>query len=123
MEYSEVWWLPSLLVDKNGSLTSELKPKQVRINWIVKGVRQIANSLYYIFNGVSPNKFHKIATWKYIKVAWDILAIPHEGTSTMKSKLQMLNYKVWKHKDEDDETFSYFYTKPNDIVNSCFNLG
>ena len=39
------------------------------------------------------------------------------------SKLQMLTTKFERPKMKDDKTFFEFYTKLNDIVDSCFNLG
>ena len=39
------------------------------------------------------------------------------------SKLQMLTTKFESPKMKDDKTFFEFYTKLNDIVDSCFNLG
>ena len=80
--------------------------------------------LYCIFNRVIPDKFCRIDTCKYDKEAWGILAITYENTSTMKlSKLQMLTTKFESPKMKDDKTFFEFYTKLNDIVDSCFNLG
>ena len=62
---------------------------------------------------------------KYTKKAWDnILSITHEGTSTMKlSKLQILTMKFESMKMKDNKTFSKFYTKLSDIVNSYFSIG
>lgn len=90
-----------------------------------EGSETNAKALYCIFKGVSPNKFHKIATCKYTKKAWDnILSITHEGTSTMKlSKLQILTMKFESMKMKDNKTFSKFYTKLSDIVNSYFSIG
>ena len=90
-----------------------------------------AKTLYYIFNSVNPNKFYRIATCKYVKEVWGILAVTPKDTSTVKfSKLQILTAKFEsiKMKDErwkmkDDETFFKFQTKLSDIINSCFNLG
>ena len=45
-------------------------------------------ALFNIFNGVYPNKFHRIANCKCAKEAWDILQVTYEGMFTIKiSKL------------------------------------
>ena len=47
-----------------------------------------------------------------------------EGTKAIKdSKLQRLTISFEEIKMEEDELFDEFYAKPNDIVNSTFNLG
>ena len=58
------------------------------------------------------------------KEAWTILETIYEGTKVVKTmKLQRLISSFEKIRMEDDETFSEFYAKLKDIVNSAFNLG
>ena len=66
----------------------------------------------------------KIANCKHAKESWDILQVTHEGTSTVRIlKLQMLTTKFENIKVHENQTFSSFYCKLSDIVNSSFNLG
>ena len=62
-----------------------------------------AKTLYYIFNSVNPNKFYRIATCKYVKDVWGILAVTPKDTSTVKfSKLQILTAKFESIKMKDE---------------------
>ena len=75
-------------------------------------------ALFSIFNGVSPDKFHKITTWKSEKVL-----IMHKGTSIVKlSKIKMFIVKFENLRMKDQETFSNFYLELSYIVNSSFNI-
>ena len=79
--------------------------------------------LFSIFNGVCPDEFCKRANCKRAKEAWDILQFTHESTSFVKlSKLQMLATRFENIKMHENQTFSSFYSKLSDIVNSLFNL-
>lgn len=83
-----------------------------------------AKVLYHIFNNVSPNEFHKKATYKYVKKAWDILDVTHEGTFIVKiSKIQMLTSRFESIKMVEDQTFFDFYAEFSDIMDSNYNLG
>ena len=80
-----------LKLDVIGRSTRELKPKQECDKIDNKGSEVNTRALFSIFNGVSPNKFHKIAICKCAKEALGILEVTHEGTSVVKLfKLQML---------------------------------
>lgn len=59
------------LIDKNSVLSGELKPKSA-IHCIMVKSEAKAKALYYILNGVGPNKFLKIVTSKYAKEALNI---------------------------------------------------
>lgn len=83
-----------------------------------------SKALNAIFNGVTAEEFRRIATCETAREAWLILETTHEGTQTVKSsKLQMLTTRFETLRMEEQETFTEFYTKLSDIVNSCFNLG
>ncbi|MBE2321390.1 retrotransposon gag domain-containing protein, partial [Solirubrobacter sp. CPCC 204708] len=88
-----------------------------RSSWNNKG-------LYAIFNGVSGSEYRRIMTCTTSKEAWDVLQVTHEGTRQVrKSRVQMLTSSFELLRMEENESFSDFYAKLNDIVNTSFNLG
>ena len=77
-----------------------------------------------IFNAVSMEEFKRISNVEVAHTTWNILQTVHEGTKAIKiSKLQQLTTRFESIRMSDDESFNEFYTKPNDIVNSAYNLG
>ena len=77
-----------------------------------------------IFNAVSMEEFKRISNVEVVHTTWNILQTVHEGTKAVKiSKLQQLTTRFESIRMSDDESFNEFYTKPNDIVNSAYNLG
>lgn len=105
-------------LDGIGKLNGELKPKQEWDKVDNEGNEVNVQALFSMFNDVSPDKFHKITTWKSEKVL-----IMHEGTSTMKlSKIKMFIVKFENIRMKDHETFSNFYLELSYIVNSSFNI-
>ena len=77
-----------------------------------------------IFNAVSMEEFKRISNVEVAHTTWNILQTVHEGTKAVKiSKLQQLTTRFESIRMSDDESFNEFYTKPNDIVNSAYNLG
>ena len=77
-----------------------------------------------IFNAVSMKEFKRISNVEVAHTTWNILQTVHEGTKAIKiSKLQQLTTRFESIRMSDDESFNEFYTKPNDIVNSAYNLG
>ena len=77
-----------------------------------------------IFNAVSMEEFKRISNVEVAHTAWNILQIVHEGIKAVKiNKLQQLTSKFESIRMSDDESFDEFYAKPNDIVNSAYNLG
>ena len=77
-----------------------------------------------IFNVVSMEKFKRISNVEVAHTAWNILQTVQEGTKAIKiNKLQQLTTKFESIRMSDDESFDEFYAKPNDIVNSAYNLG
>ena len=107
-----------------GRFSGELKPKQEWDKIDNERSEDNAQAHFIIFNGVSPNKFHRISACKCAKEAQDILQFTHEGTSTMKLfKVQMLNSRFESIRMQENRTFSTFYVELNNIVNSSFNLG
>ena len=79
--------------------------------------------MYSIFNAISTNEFHRIATCTSAKKVWDILQVTHEGTNIVKMfNLQMLTSRFETIRMDDHETFGEFHAKLIDIVNSSFNL-
>ena len=80
--------------------------------------------MYSIFNAISTDEFHRIATCTLAKKAWDIFQVTHKGSNAVKvSKLQMLTSRFETIRMEDHENFGEFHAKLMDIVNSSFNLG
>ena len=73
---------------------------------------------------VYPNEFKKIFIREINKEAWDIFKVTHEETKMVKNyKLQMLTLifeEIWML---ENKSFTDFYAKLNEIVNSRFNLG
>ena len=77
-----------------------------------------------IFNVVSMEEFKRIFNVEVAHTTWNILQTVHEGIKAVKiNKLQQLISKFESIKMSDDESFDEFYTKPNDIINSAYNLG
>ena len=76
-----------------------------------------------IFCGVSLDEFHRISHITFAKEAWEILETTYEGTKKVKdTKLQMLTTRFEELKMSKDESFDFFYSKLNEVVNK-FNLG
>ena len=83
-----------------------------------------SKALNAIFCGVSPDEFHRISHITIAKKAWEILETTYEGTKKVKdTKLQMLTTQFEELKMSEDEFFESFYSKPNEVVVSKFNLG
>ena len=76
-----------------------------------------------IFNAVSMEEFKKISNVEVAYTTWNIIQTVHEGTKAIKiNKLQQLTFKFESIRIFDDESSDEFYAKPNDIVNSAYNL-
>jgi len=77
-----------------------------------------------IFMTMSPDGFKRIFMCEITNEAWDIFKATHEETKTVKNyKLQMLTLifeEIWML---ENKSFTDFYAKLNEIVNSRFNLG
>lgn len=68
---------------------------------------------------MTEEEFKKIATYKTSKEAWDILEVVYESIDTVKnSKIQLLTFEFEMIRMKDNETFTEFYNKLKDIVNS-----
>ena len=77
-----------------------------------------------IYNAVSMEEFKRISNIEIAHTAWNILQTVHEGTKAVKiNKLQQLTTRFESIRISNDEIFDEFYAKPNDIVNSVYNLG
>ena len=82
-----------------------------------------SKALNAIFCGVSLDEFHRISHITFAKEAWEILETTYEGTKKVKdTKLQMLTTRFEELKMSKDESFDFFYSKLNEVVNK-FNLG
>ena len=82
-----------------------------------------SKALNAIFCGVSLDEFHRISHITFAKEAWKILETTYEGTKKVKdTKLQMLTTRFEELKMSKDESFDFFYSKLNEVVNK-FNLG
>jgi hypothetical protein len=77
-----------------------------------------------IFMTMSPDGFKRIFMCEITNEAWDIFKVTHEETKMVKNyKLQMLTLifeEIWML---ENKSFTDFYAKLNEIVNSRFNLG
>ena len=112
------------MLDKEGRLTNVIKLKLEWDRGENEASENNARAMYSIFNAISTDEFHRIATCTSIKEAWGILQVTHKGTNVVKvSKLQMLTYRFETIRMEDHENFGEFHAKLMDIVNSSFNLG
>ena len=70
-----------------------------------------------LINRVCPNKFCRIANYKRVKEAWDILLVTHEGTSVVKiSKLKMFATKFENIMIHENQNRSFFYFELSDIL-------
>ncbi|RVW23084.1 hypothetical protein CK203_099972 [Vitis vinifera] len=80
-----------LVLDREGRPTNVINPK---LEWD-RGENEASENnvkvMYSIFNAISTNEFHRIATCTSAKKVWDILQVTHEGTNIVKMfNLQML---------------------------------
>ena len=46
---------------------------------------KLVRAMYSIFNAISTDEFHRIATCTSAKEAWDILQVTHEGTESVQT--------------------------------------
>lgn len=77
-----------------------------------------------IFTAVSMDQFNLISHCRTSKDAWDVLEATHEGDASVRaSKLQNLITEFENIKMSENEKFSDFYGRLNEIVNNCANLG
>ena len=77
-----------------------------------------------LFNALNQTEFSRVSACETAKEIWDTLQITHEGTSLVKvQKLQMLTSRFDAIRMEENETFTEYYTRLQDIVNTCANLG
>ena len=89
--WNEYGWRPPLILDAQGRSTREIKFKHERDKVANESSEADARALFSIFKGIGLDEFQRIANWKRVKEACDILQVTHEGTSVVKiSKLQML---------------------------------
>ena len=130
MQGERVWnsieygWGPPLILDAQGRSTRELKFKHEWDKVANESSEANARALFSIFNGIGLDEFRRIANWKHVKEACDILQVTHEGTFTIKiSKLQMLATTFKNIRMHENQTFSFFDFELSDIVNYSFNLG
>ena len=73
---------------------------------------------------MSLDEFHRISHITIAKEAWEILETTYDGTKKVNdTKLQMLTTRFEELKMSEDESFDSFYSKPNEVVVSKFNLG
>ena len=73
---------------------------------------------------MSLDEFHRISHITIAKEAWEILETTYEDTKKVKNtKLHMLTTQFEELKMSEDESFDSFYSKPNEVVVSKFNLG
>ena len=90
----------------------------------IKAANFNSKALNALFSTVTNEEFKKLSSTETTKEAWTILQTTYKGTKAIKdSKLQRLTTGFEEIKMEEDESFNEFYAKPNDIVNSAFNLG
>src|SRR4051812_20677706 len=69
-----------------------------------------SKALRALFNGINKNIFRLVKHCELAKEAWDILKIPHKGTSKVKMpRLQMVTTKFENLKMKEDETIYEFY--------------
>ena len=130
MQSEKVWnavefgWSPPKVLDREDRPTNVIKPKLEWDRGDNEASENNARAMYSIFNAISMDEFHRIATCTLAKEAWDILQVTHEGINAVKvSKLQMLTSKFETIRMEDHENFGEVHAKLMDIVNSSFNLG
>ena len=113
-----------MILNAQGRLTGELKPKHKWDKADNEGSEANAKALFSIFNGVCLNEFCRIVNCKCVKETWDILQVTHEGMSfVMISKLKMLATKFEDIKMYENQNFSSFYYELSDIINFLFNAG
>src|ERR1044072_9170083 len=124
MESNSQGWKHPVIVSKEGTSTSDLKPEE---KWTKKEDEEaLANhkALNVIFNGVDKNIFRLIYTCTVAKVACEILKMTHEGTSRVRmSRLQLLTTKFEKLRMAEYESISDFYMRVCDLANTSFALG
>ena len=103
------------------------KPTEVPADWDdakIKAENFHSRALNALFSAVTNEEFKKISFTETAKEAWTILQTTYEGTKVVKdSKFQRLTTSFEEIKMEEDESFTEFYAKLKDIVNSSFNLG
>jgi mannitol/fructose-specific phosphotransferase system IIA component (Ntr-type) len=81
-------------------------------------------ALHALCQTLSPSEFTRISNCESAKEAWQILETTYEGTKLVKSvKLQMLISRFEEIKMLENETFSEFYTRINDLRNSMVSFG
>ncbi|KAL6334591.1 hypothetical protein AAG906_019095 [Vitis piasezkii] len=120
----EFGWSPPKVLDREGRPTNVIKLKLERDKGDNEASENNARVMYSIFNAISTDEFHRIATFTLVKEAWDILQVTHEDINAVKvSKLQMLTSWFETIRMEDHENFGEFHAKLMDIVNSSFNIG
>ena len=84
MQGERVWnsieygWGPPFILDAQGRSTKELKFKHEWDKVANESSEANAKALFSIFNGVYPDKFHRIANCKHANEAWDILEVRSE---------------------------------------------
>ena len=83
-----------------------------------------SNAINAIYNAVSMEEFKRISNIEVAHTTSNILQTVHEGIKAAKiNKLQQLTTRFKSIRISNDECFDEFYAKPNDIVNSAYNLG
>lgn len=100
---------------------------KLEAKWTVEE-EKLANSnnkaLYANFCGVDLQYFKRIAKCTMEKLAWDILEVAHDGTTTIKqSKMQMLTSRFESLRMQESKTIAEFYSKVCDLSNQAFALG
>ena len=104
-----------------------IKPKEAPVDWddaTIIAANFNSKALNALFCGVTNEEFKKISSKEVAKEAWTILETTYDGTKAIKIvKLQRLTSSFEESRMEKDKNFYEFYAKPNDIVNSAFNLG
>jgi len=113
----DVWQIVETGWTKPEATTAELS--------IVQNSARLSNekALYALCQALSTSEFARISNCESAQEAWQILETTYEGTKLVKSvKLQMLISKFEEINMLDDETFSEFYTRINNLRNSMVSL-
>ncbi|RVW22497.1 hypothetical protein CK203_107305 [Vitis vinifera] len=74
----EFGWSPPKVLDREDRPTNVIKPKLEWDRGDNEASENNARAMYSIFNAISTNEFHRIATCTLVKEAWDILQVTHE---------------------------------------------
>lgn len=117
-------WDQTMIRDKDGKITEELKPEEVWDDEDDKLAQGNSKALNSLFNGVDKNIFILINNCIVAKDAWEILKTAHEGTFKVKmSRLQILTVKFENLRMKEDEIIHDFNMNIIEIANASSALG